>query len=663
MSISDTSQSPHVTLRSLPLGTVKWTHGFWADRVQITRSRMIPTMGAMMHNDERVKFIGNFEVAAGLVDGRHRGPRWNDGDFYKWLEAACATLVERTGGRKSSSAAATGESRTPISQQIDDAIDLIRKAQREDGYIHTDIQIRVNSGERVEAFDNPLDFEMYNMGHLISAAIMHQRATGKTSLMEIAAKAADFLDRTFASPTEKQARHGICPSHLMALVELYRHTGNAKYRDLAKRLLEMRDLVTNGDDDNLDRVPFKQHTVAHGHAVRGTYLYSGAADIFAEVGEETIFTPLDKVWTDLTSRKLYITGGCGALFDGASPDGTADQKNITRVHQAFGRNYQLPNSTAHNETCAAIGNLMWNWRMLQITGDGKFGDLVEHTLYNSVLAGVSLDGEKFFYTNTLRQLDPMPVELRWNRQRQKVLGCYCCPPNVARTLAELSHYAYLVKDDSVAAVLYGSNRLETTLANGARVAIEQETSYPWDGRVMLKILHDGQYAIALRIPAWSESSQVCVNGQRLASETVERGFIRFTRNWRAGDAVELNLDVAPTIVEANPLVEESLNQLAVLAGPVVYCLESKDLPAGARVMEMSLSRSTRFAPRMGADELQGIRILDCELQRRSSDAWAGRLYRKSGEVHRQPVKTSLIPYFAWDNRGESEMTVWIPARD
>src|SRR5262245_36598595 len=340
--MSKASVSPFAKVRSLGLTDVRWTRGFWAERFQNCIESMVPTMLRLMTDTERPRFVGNFEVACGIVEGRHRGPRWDDGDFYKWLEAAAAVL---------------GYTKDPtLDAQLDELIDLIGKTQADDGYIHTDIQIRQRGGEAVPRYDNPMDFEMYNMGHLITAACVHQRATGKSNLMKLALKAADFLDETFKNPRPEQARHGICPAHLMALVELYRVTGTKKYLGLAVRLLNMRDMVKDGDDDNQDRIPFRQQTTAHGHGVRSTYLYAGAADIFSETGDETLMKPLQSIWKDLVTHKLYITGGCGALYDGASPDGAIDQSPIRRVHQAFGRDYQLPQSTSHNETCAAIGN-------------------------------------------------------------------------------------------------------------------------------------------------------------------------------------------------------------------------------------------------------------------------------------------------------------------
>ena len=274
---------------------VTWTTGFWADRFATCAKSTVPAMGAQMHDAQRPRFVGNFEIAAGLTQGSHRGPKWDDGDFYKWLEAAAAVL-ERGHDPK-------------LDAQLDEAIKLIASAQRADGYIHTDVQIKHAAGDAtVKEFGNPLDFEMYNMGHLMSAACVHHRATGKTSLLDVAIKSSRFLDKWFASPTPEVARHGICPSHLVGLTDLYRTTGDRRHVELAARLLDMRNLVTTGDDDNQDRVPFREHKEAHGHAVRATYLYAGMADVFQETGDETLLPPMLSVWDDLVSRKLYITG-------------------------------------------------------------------------------------------------------------------------------------------------------------------------------------------------------------------------------------------------------------------------------------------------------------------------------------------------------------------
>lgn len=645
--LPDTRHSPYARLRSVGLHEVKWTSGFWADRVRLCRQTMVPTMHALLTQGEhRVKFLGNFLVAAGLEEGRHRGPRWNDGDFYKWFEAAAAISAQVPD--------------PALDAAMDDLIGLFAKVQEPDGYIHTDIQIRQKAGESVPRYDNPMDFEMYNMGHLITAAIVHHRATGKSNFLALALKAADYLDREFAAPTVKQARHGICPSHLMALTELYRVTSQRKYLDLATRLLNMRDLVEKGDDDNQDRVKFRDQRVAHGHGVRATYLYAGAADLYLETGDDSLMPTLTSVWDDLVNRKLYLTGGCGALFDGASPDGIAEQQLITRVHQAFGRNYQLPHSTAHNETCAAIGNLLWNWRMLQITGDAKYADLVETTLYNSVLAGISLDGTAFFYTNTLRQLNPMPVPLRWPRERQKYMSCFCCPPNVLRTIAEVQNYAYLVDDAGVYVVLYGSNTLQTTLPDGARLTLMQETDYPWDEKVLmfLDVTAPTRMAIRLRIPKWAKAPRLCVNGQAVPGPLTPGTFASIDREWRCGDRIELSLPMPITLLEANAYVEEARNHIAVTRGPLVYCLEEADLPAGTKLLDVHVDASLADAmPR--AAQLADVVALSAKALVYPTDQ-RDALYREYLPSSRREIDIRLIPYFAWGNRGGGEMSVWLP---
>ena len=281
----------------------------------------------------------------------------------------------------------------------------------------------------------------------------------------------------------------------MGIVELYRATGEPRYLELAKKFLAMRDLVKDGGDDNQDRIPLEQQTEAEGHAVRANYLYAGAADLFLETGDTNLWEPLAEIWTNVVTKKMYLTGGCGALYDGASPDGAKDQKHITRVHQAYGRNFQLPNTTAYSETCANIGNVLWNWRMFLATGEAKFMDVVELALYNSVLSGGALDGTNFFYTNPLRVTDPMPVELRWSRTRVPFVNSFCCPPNLVRTIAESADYAYGKSADAIWVNLYGGSTLETKLPNGETIKLAQETEYPWNGRVRIDILDCGETGI------------------------------------------------------------------------------------------------------------------------------------------------------------------------
>jgi DUF1680 family protein len=649
--LTDTAASPHVVVHGVGLADVKWTTGFWADRFETCRTGMVPAVGKVMEGTEHSQFLHNFRVAAGLESGAHRGPPWNDGDFYKWLEAAAAVY------------AVTRDE--ALDRRMDDAIAVVAKAQRADGYLHTPVLIknrkRGDGDAEVKPFQDRLNFETYNFGHLFTAACVHHRATGKKTLLDVAVKAADYLCVAFKKPTPQLARNAVCPAHYMGIVELYRTTRDPKYLALAKTFFEMRDMVEDGTDDNQDRVPFRKQTEAVGHAVRANYLYAGAADLYAETGDKTLLDPLNKVWANVVGRKLYVTGACGALFDGASPDGSKDQKDIARTHQAYGRDYQLPNSTAHNETCAAVGNALWNWRMLQLTGDARFADVLELVLHNAVLAGVSLDGTRFFYTNTLRQLDQMPVELRWSRTRQEWISCYCCPPNVVRTVAEVSNYAYGRSDRGVWVHLYGGNKLDTEVPGKGRIKLTQETDYPWDGRVKITVHAAPAEAASLflRVPGWTKGATLKVNGQAEKQDLEPGRYAEVRRRWKPDDVVELDLPIRVQLLEAHPLVEEVRNHVAVKRGPVVYCLESPDLPKGAKVSTVAVPRSAAFKPRHDAKLLGGVTVLEGKAEAVVEPAWDGQLYRELQPGEAKTIDVKLIPYYAWGNRGRSEMTVWL----
>jgi DUF1680 family protein len=590
----------------------------------------------------------NFLVAAGQQPGRHQGPKWHDGDFYKWLEATAAVY------------AITRDAQ--FDRLMDRVIDVIGKVQRDDGYIHTPVLIeqRMGTAGPTAEFQDRLDFETYNMGHLMTAACVHFRATGKTSLLDIACRAADYLACFYATAAPELARSAICPSHYMGMVELYRTTCRPEYLELATSLIEIRDLVSAGSDDNQDRLPFRQQTRAVGHAVRANYLYAGVADVVAETGDATLLSTLQALWADVVTHKMYITGACGALYDGASPDGSPDQASITRVHQAYGRDYQLPNATAHNETCASIGNVLWNWRMLSLTGDARFADTLELVLFN-LLSGIGLDGKSFFYTNTLRQMD-LPFELRWSRTRTEYISCFCCPPNIVRTVAESSGYAYSVSDDGVWVNLYGGSSLDTRVGDGSQLRLTQRTNYPWEGRVVVtvEVAPAERFALMLRIPSWASGATVHVDG---AVETVRSGtYHQVRRIWRAGDVLELDLPLQPRLMQAHPLVEETRNQVAITRGPLVYCLESTDLPDDLRVSEVLLPRQTRLVSFAKADgPLMGMTLLKATATwRREDRGFDAPLYREVPDQTPQETEITLIPYFAWANRGASEMSVWLP---
>ncbi|WP_206107781.1 glycoside hydrolase family 127 protein [Paludisphaera rhizosphaerae] len=647
LGLMDTSQSPCLKTRSIGLGEVSWTRGFWADRFTVCRESMVPSMWELMSGTEPTQFLQNFKIAAGLAEGRHRGPKWNDGDFYKWIEAASALLAR--------------EWDESLDRRLDEVIGIVAKAQREDGYLHTPVQIRARSGDTsAEPFLDSLDFEAYNLGHLMTAACVHHRATGKSNLLAVAVKAGDYLVSVSKVRTRELARNAVCPAHYMGIVELYRTTRDPRYLELARALIDARDLVEGGTDDNQDRIPFRRQTKAAGHAARANYLYAGAADVLVETGDASLLTPLLAVWEDVATHKLAITGGCGALFDGASPEGVKDQKSISRVHQSYGRDYQLPQSLAHNETCAAIGNLLWNQRMLQVTGEARFADVMETTLLNAAMAGVSLEGTRYFYTNTLRQLDSLPADLRWNRHREPFISCFCCPPNLVRTIAESAGFAYGRSKDQFWVHLYGGNNLDTTLEVG-RLRLTQTTDYPWDGRVSLTIAEAPAQAVSilLRIPGWAAEASVRVNGVE-QPRPLAGSYAEVRQTWKPGDLVELALPMPTRLMEANPLVEEARNQVAIQRGPIVYCVESSDLPEGVRVQDVVIPRAVNFKPRYDAKLLGGVTVLEGHAEAWREPDWSGKLYRELPTAPQRPFDLRLVPYFAWGNRGHSEMSVWMP---
>ena len=642
-------QSPFAKVEPLALGDARWTSGFWADRFELCRTQMVPAMERLMAGTNYTQFIRNFEIAAGLAEGRPRGAQFNDGDFYKWLEAASATL------------ALTNDA--GLDRRLDEIISVIAQAQRADGYLHTPVLIRLRNGDTNAApFKDRNNWELYNMGHLLTAAAVHHRATGKTNLLAVARRAGYFLYATFHDASPELAQSSVCPSHYLGLVDLYRATREPRYLELAKIFFKLRSQVKEGTDDNQDRIPFAQQTEALGHAARANYVYAGAADLFLETGDPALWKPLAPIWTNLVQKKMYITGGCGALYDGASPDGARDQRGIARVHQAFGRDYQLPNLTAHSETCANIGNALWNWRLFLATGEARFMDVVELALYNSVLSGGSLDGTNFLYANPLRVVDPMPVQLRWSRTRVPFVNSFCCPPNLVRTIAESSGYAYARSGGAIWVNLYGAGTLRTELSGGQFVRLVQATEYPWNGRVRLTVAEcgDAPFALKLRNPGWAGAATVRINGAPAEASPAPASYLEIRRAWRPGDFVDLDLPMPVRLMEANPLVEEDLNQVAVQRGPVVYCLESPDLPRGTQLEDVRIPADLKLSARYDARLLDGVVVLEGQAAAATSGDWNGRLYREARALPARPLSLRLIPYFTWGNRGASEMSVWLP---
>jgi len=663
--LTNTSESKYAKMVSADINAVKWTDGFWSERFGVFKDSMILSMWKTLNNPDISHAYRNIEIAAGVYPGEHWGPPFHDGDFYKWLEAVASVY------------AVTKDPK--LDKLMDGIIANIVKAQREDGYIHTPVIImEKNKGvdshkvqtvigtavgeEGKGAFDNRLNFETYNLGHLMMAGIIHYRATGKKTLYNAAIKATDFLCHFYETASVELARNAICPSHYMGVVEMYRATGNPRYLELSKNLIDIRGMVENGTDDNQDRVPFRKQTKAMGHAVRANYLYAGVADVYAETGEKQLMDNLESIWTDITKRKMYVTGACGALYDGTSPDGTNYvPDSIQKVHQSYGRAYQLPNSTAHNETCANIGNMLFNWRMLQVTGDAKYAEVLETALYNSVLSGVSLDGKRFFYTNPLRISNDFPYTLRWPKERTEYISCFCCPPNTVRTLCEVQNYAYSVSENAVWCNLYGGSEFQTLLNGKDKVKLVQTTDYPWDGAVKIAVESATKkpFAIHLRIPEWCDNATLTVNGEPVSALIKANTYATVSRKWKKGDVIMLVLDMPVKLMESNPLVEETRNQTTVKRGPLVYCLEGMDIENGKRIDDVLIPADIKFNPRKINIAGSPVVVLDGVARLDNEKSWTDTLYRPVGKSD-QTIKITLIPYYAWGNRGKTDMTVWMP---
>lgn len=650
-SLTNTTQSPYALLSSVNLSDVTWTSGFWADRFKVCREAMIPNMWKIYNDPAMGHAYQNFEIAAGLDTGSHVGPPFQDGDFYKLFEAM-ASMYAVTKDKK-------------LDELMDKTIAVFAKAQRADGYIHTPVLIEERQNPNGQkAFEDRLNFETYNLGHLMTAACVHYRATGKKTLLNIAIKATDYLYNFYKKASPELARNAICPSHYMGVVEMYRTTRDPKYLELAKNLIDIRGLMQDGTDDNQDRIPFRQQTQAMGHAVRANYLYAGAADVFAETGDTTLMHTLKLVWNDVVYRKMYVTGGCGALYDGASPDGTSYLlKDVQQVHQAYGRDYQLPNFTAHNETCASVGNILWNWRMLQLTGKAQYADVMELALYNSMLAGISLDGKKFLYTNPLSVSDDLPFQQRWSKDRVGYIAySNCCPPNVIRTIAEAGNYAYSLSAKGLWINLYGGNRLVTRLNDGSAIKLSQQTNYPWNGNISIKIEQApaNAFSLFLRIPGWSSGAKLTINGKPMPMPLNKGTYAEINRKWHTGDVLTLNLPMPVKMIEANPLVEEARNQIVVKRGPLVYCLESADVPKGEKVFDLSLSSHVNLKPQHITIDNTDIVSLSGQATLVNHTKWNNQLYRDIAMQPAGKAAIKLIPYFAWGNRGHVEMETWVP---
>lgn len=613
--ITDTSRSRSVCLRPAPLTQVTLDDGFWSPRLQINREITLP---AQYHHLEQSGRIDNFRRAAGKQAGPFHGYFFNDSDVYKWVEAVAWTLATRP--------------EPPLEQMMDVVIAEIAAAQQPDGYLNTYFTFE----RAAERWSNLRDMhELYCAGHLIQAAIAHYRSTGSRCLLDVARRLANHICAVFRQPAT--CGH---PEIEMALVELMRVTADAQYLEQAQRFLDARGHgLIGGNVYHLDHQPFCQLEQLAGHAVRAMYLCAGAADIYAETGRPDLRATLEQLWRVMINSQMYLTGGIGARHEGES----------------CGAAYELPNARAYAETCAAIGNVFWNWRMLALDGDARYADVMELALYNGVLAGVSLDGQAYFYEN--------PLASDGTQRRQPWFECACCPPNIARLLASLPGYCYSISEQGVWVHLYAAGTASLDLPDGRTMRLRSHTRYPWDGEINIEVEGQGAWSLFLRIPGWCEESALLeINGRLFEGELVPGAYVRVQRNWRSGDYLRLILPMPVRRIQCHPYVTENVGRVALMRGPLVYCVEQVDHPT-VDVRDLVLLPEDVLSPQFVSDVLGGVVILRGRAHGAPpDDGWAGRLYRTALPSTRQPgqsVELTAIPYYAWANRAPGAMQVWL----
>jgi DUF1680 family protein len=595
-------------LTPVPFTEVKVRDEFWAPRMETNRTVTIRHDFEMCEKTGR---IGNFEVAGGLRQGEFKGIDYDDSDVYKVIEGASYSLTTHPDPQ--------------LEKYLDELIAKIAAAQRPDGYLYTFHTIKNGTKER---YTNLKDgHELYCGGHMIEAAVAHHRATGKKNLLDVATKYADHVAGVFG-PGKRHDVDGHEEIEL-ALFKLADVTGEKKYADLARFFVDERGHKDCGrrlyGKYYQDFEPVTQFREVLGHAVRMTYLLCAMTDIAARNGDAQHKAAVDRLWDDLVGSKMYITGGVGSRHDG----------------EAFGEAYELPNESAYAETCAAIGNALWNHRMNLLHGDAKYADVVERIIHNGFLSGVSLKGDRFFYVN--------PLASRGGHHRKEWYGTACCPVNVVRFLPSLPGYFYATNDDGVYVNLYGASDA-TVPVKGQKVHISQETRYPWDGKIKLT-LHPqraGPFSVFLRIPEWVEPNDATlkVNGERMQHLPQNNGYAPVRIVWKDGDTVELDLPMPVRRVKAHPKVEANNGRVALQRGPVVYCLEAAD--NGGRVSHLSLPPDNELTTEHRRDLLGGVTVVK------------GKALGRTQAGATESVEVMAVPYHAWDHRAAGEMVVWVP---
>ena len=612
--------------------SVKVGDGFWGQRLKASREVTIPL--AFSKCEETGRYENFVKAAHPSEEYKVGGLAFDDTDVYKTIEGASYVLQTYPDKK--------------LEAYIDSVLVIVAAGQEPDGYLYTSRTMNPKhphnwSGDHRWEKVEVLSHELYNLGHMVDGAVAHYQATGKRNFLDIAIRYADCVCREIGpgpGQVERVPGHQIAE---MALCRLYLVTGDKKYLEQAKYFLDRRGKTATSDLYTQSHLPILEQDEAVGHAVRATYMYSGIADVAALTGDKEYIDAIDRIWDNIVSKKLYITGGIGA----------------TRHGEAFGKNYELPNASAYCETCAAIGNVYVNHRMFLLHGESKYYDVLERTLYNGLLSGVSLQGDGFFYPN--------PLETAGGYERKPWFGCACCPSNICRFIPSVPGYVYAVNGNDLYVNLYMPNTL-TQKVNGKDVVLRQETGYPWNGDVQITIDKNSAktFSLKLRIPGWvrgevapgelykyadgkSLGYKVLVNGEEVTSD-LEKGYFTVTRNWKKGDKVSLHLDMEPRVVTAREEVEADRGRIAIERGPIVYCAEAADNKFPVR--SVLIGKNPDLVVSHGD-------VIGYPVEKISTIAQTLH-YDQMGRLRVDDVKLTMIPYYAWCHRGAGEMTVWLP---
>lgn len=616
----------------VPFTSVKVTDYFWGQRLKASREVTIPL--AFSKCEETGRYENFYKAAHPSPDYKVEGFSFDDTDVYKTIEGASYSMQTYPDKK--------------LDKYIDSVLTVVAAGQEPDGYLYTARTMNPGSphewagSERWEKVED-LSHEFYNLGHMVEGAVAHYQATGKRNFLDIAIKYADCVEKAIGNrpgQVERVPGHQIAE---MALCKLYLVTGQQKYLDLAKFFLDKRGYTSRKDAYSQAHKPVLEQDEAVGHAVRAAYMYSGMADVAALTGDTGYIHAIDKIWDNVVTKKLYITGGIGATNHG----------------EAFGANYELPNMSAYCETCAAIGNVYWNYRLFLLHGESKYYDVLERSLYNGLISGVSLDGGGFFYPN--------PLESIGQHQRRPWFGCACCPSNVCRFIPSLPGYIYALDDKDVYVNLFMSNMSDLKV-DGKAVTLTQSTEYPWNGDIRLEVAPKGKqnFTLKIRIPGWVQgavlpsnlyafsdrkqlSYTIKVNGSPVES-VLEKGYFSIPRQWKKGDVVAIHFDMEPRTVKADSRVEADRGKISVECGPVVYCAEWPDNDFS--VLNVLMNRIPEFTVVRKPELLYGINELQTPAQTLG--------YDEKGRLTTQDVTLTLIPYYAWAHRGAGEMAVWLP---